>query len=66
MIGQSLDRYQIESNRFFDFASRVSTIVARGLGDIAFGITASSDGRTILYARRDSAVDDLMLVDNFR
>ena len=52
--------------RYYDFGSRASTIVARGLGDIAFGITASRDGRAILYARRDSAIDDLMLVDNFR
>ena len=52
--------------RYYEFASRASTIVAGGLGDITFGITASRDGRTILYARRDSAVDDLMLVDNFR
>ena len=52
--------------RYYEFASRASTIVARDLGDISFGITASRDGRTILYARRDSAVDDLMLVDNFR
>ena len=52
--------------RYFDFGTRASTIVARELGDITFGITASRDGRSILYSRRDSPVDDLMLVDNFR
>ncbi|MGH9256449.1 MAG: hypothetical protein ACRD3C_17965 [Vicinamibacterales bacterium] len=30
------------------------------------GFAASLDGRTVLYTRRDSAVDDLMLVENFR
>jgi Tol biopolymer transport system component len=52
--------------QFFDFASRRSTTVARGLGEIRYGLTASPDGRTILYTRVDSSVDDLMLVENFR
>jgi hypothetical protein len=29
-------------------------------------ISAGADGRTIYFVRVDSAVDDLMLVDNFR
>jgi hypothetical protein len=55
--------------QFFDFDTRRSTAVAR-LGDLgefgSAGLTASSDGRFVLYARRDSSVDDLMLVENVR
>ena len=52
--------------RFFDFATGKSTTVARNLGVVHLGLTASPDGRTILYSRVDSSVDDLMLVENFR
>ncbi len=52
--------------QFFDFATSKSTTVARNLGIIPIGLTASPDGRTILYTRVDSSVDDLMLVENFR
>jgi hypothetical protein len=51
---------------FFDFATRRSKTVARNLGEVHLGLTASHDGRTILYSRVDSSVDDLMLVENFR
>jgi len=51
--------------QFFDFATGSSSTVARNLGDVLPGLTASPDGRTILYARVDSSVDDLMLVENF-
>jgi Tol biopolymer transport system component len=51
---------------FFDFVSHRSTTLARGLGDIRYGLTATADGRTILHSRVDSTLDDLMLVDNFR
>jgi hypothetical protein len=49
-----------------NFAARRSSTVARNLGDVRTGLTASPDGRTILYTRTDSSVDDLMLVENFR
>jgi len=52
--------------QFLDIASRRTTTVARGLGDIRYGLTASRDGRTVLYTRVDSTIDDLMLVQNFR
>ena len=54
--------------QFYDFATRRATVVARdlGLGAEMGGFHASADGRTILFVRRESAVDDLMLVENFR
>jgi eukaryotic-like serine/threonine-protein kinase len=52
--------------QFFDFASQRPTTIARGLGDVRYGMTASADGRTILYSRVDSSIDDLMLVEHFR
>ena len=51
---------------FFDFAKSKSMTVARNLGKVRLGLTASPDGRTILYSREDSSVADLMLVENFR
>ena len=52
--------------RFYDFATGLSTTVAEDLGNIGFTPGVSPDGRTILYSRVDSTVDDLMLVENFR
>jgi eukaryotic-like serine/threonine-protein kinase len=52
--------------QFFDFATRQSTTVARNLGVVGPGLSASRDGRTVFYSRVDSAVDELMLVENFR
>ena len=53
---------------FFDFVSRKATVVARNLGEgvEVGGLATSADGRTLLYVRRQSAVDDLMLVERFR
>ena len=62
-----LDRYSRETRlQYFDFANGRSTTVAGSLGDLRNGLTASPDGRTILYTRIDSSVDDLMVVENFR
>jgi hypothetical protein len=40
--------------------------VARNLGTVGFGLSVSRDGRTILYSRKGSSVEDLMLFENFR
>ena len=52
--------------QFYDFATRTSKTVAHNLGEPAGGVTSTPDGRTILFSRIDSTVDDLMLVENFR
>lgn len=52
--------------QYLDFATQRSTTVSRNLGDVDVPLTASADGRTILYHRLDSSVNDLMLVENFR
>ena len=50
----------------YDFATGGSTIVAGSLGDITPLLTASPDGRAILFSRMDFSLQDLMLVDDFR
>jgi dipeptidyl aminopeptidase/acylaminoacyl peptidase len=52
--------------RFFDFTTRRTITVARDLGTIGLGLTASRDGRIILYSQIESSIDELMLVENFR
>ncbi len=49
--------------QYHDFATGTSTVVARNLGDITPLITASADGRTVLFARIDTSIHDLMLVE---
>jgi serine/threonine protein kinase len=51
---------------YLDFVTGRSTTVARNLGEVSSGLTASPDGRTILFTRVDASADDLMLVENFR
>lgn len=63
----TVDRSARETRlRYFDFAISTSTTVARNLGTVDVPLTASADGRTILYPRVESPVDDLMLVENFK
>jgi Tol biopolymer transport system component len=52
--------------RYFDFTTRQSRVVAENLGNVSGSVGASRDGRTILFTRMDSSVDNLMLVENFR
>ena len=52
--------------RFFDFAAGMSRTVADLGARVALGLTASPDGRTVLFSIVDSATNDLMLVENFR
>ena len=53
--------------QYFNLATRRSTTMARNLGNVNDPfLTVSPDGRTILYSRTDSSVNDLMLVENFR
>jgi Tol biopolymer transport system component len=52
--------------QYFDFATGRYTTVARNLGNVDTPLTASADGRTILFSREDSSLNDLMLVENFR
>jgi Tol biopolymer transport system component len=62
----NLDRPPGESRlQYFDLATHKSTTVARDLGNVFLGLTASQDGRTIFYSRVDSSLDDLILVENF-
>jgi eukaryotic-like serine/threonine-protein kinase len=54
--------------QFYDAATRRTTTIARNLGEASpgGGFAVSADGRTIFYARTDSSIDDLMLVDNIQ
>jgi dipeptidyl aminopeptidase/acylaminoacyl peptidase len=62
-----IDRHEGETRlQYLDLASGRSITVARNLGDVGAWLTASRDGKTILYTRVDSSTDDLMLVENFR
>ena len=62
-----LDRPTSETRlQYFDLATRKSTTVAGGLGTVDLPLTVTRDGRTILFPRADSSVDELMLVENFR
>jgi len=62
-----IDRHEGETRlQYLDLATGRSTTVTRNLGEVGAWLTASRDGKTILFTRVDSSTDDLMLVENFR
>jgi hypothetical protein len=52
--------------QYYDFATKTTSVIARDLGQLALGLSVSRDGRTIFYSRVDAAIDELMIVENFR
>jgi eukaryotic-like serine/threonine-protein kinase len=52
--------------QYLSFLTGKSTTVAPNLGEVWAGLTATPDGKTILFTRFDASVDELMLVENFR
>ena len=66
-VGSFADRPDGETRlQYFDFATSRTTTVATNLGRIGFGLSATRDGRTVMFSRVDSSVDELILVDDFR
>ena len=62
-----IDREGDETNlRLLDPATRTSKTVARNLGLTHCCLTATRDGRTVLYTKLAPPIDDLMIVENFR
>jgi Tol biopolymer transport system component/DNA-binding winged helix-turn-helix (wHTH) protein len=71
--GSSSDRPGADTRlRYFDFATSQSMTVASNLGAVRHagnsggGLSATRDGRTVFFARTDSEINELMVVDNFR
>jgi Tol biopolymer transport system component len=52
--------------QFYDLSKSRSITIATDLGMAGHGISASRDGKHIFFARVDSAIDELLLVDDFR
>ncbi len=52
--------------RYLDLRSKAATTILPDIGGVAFGLTASPDGRHILFTRVDATVDDVMLVEHFQ
>ncbi|HEX4947030.1 MAG TPA: hypothetical protein VFZ34_10210, partial [Blastocatellia bacterium] len=62
-----IDQFKGETRlQYRNFRTGKPVTVARNLGEVSAGLTATPDGRTILFTRVDAYADDLMLVENFR
>jgi serine/threonine protein kinase len=51
--------------QYLNLSTRKSMTMAHNLGKVDLPLTASPDGRTILFGRIDAPADDLVLVENF-
>jgi Tol biopolymer transport system component len=51
---------------FYNSADASTKIIAQLQGRAAFGLTASLDGKTVLYTQLDHEASELALVENFR
>jgi Tol biopolymer transport system component/DNA-binding winged helix-turn-helix (wHTH) protein len=62
-----VDRPQNDTRLMYrNLSDGTSAVVVSGLGRTQSLITATPDGRTVLFARLDYSLQDLMLVENFR
>jgi eukaryotic-like serine/threonine-protein kinase len=62
-----LERFGAELRlQYLELASRKVVTIVKNLGNADLGLDASPDGRTILFSRVDTSINDLMLVENFR
>jgi len=62
-----IDRQEGEARlQYLNFVTRKTTTIAGNLGEVSAGLTASPDAKTIIFSRKDSSADDLMIVENFR
>jgi Tol biopolymer transport system component/DNA-binding winged helix-turn-helix (wHTH) protein len=52
--------------RYFDIATKRVSTVLPNVGWAGLGVSASRDGRTVIFARIDSSINELTIVDGFR
>jgi Tol biopolymer transport system component/DNA-binding winged helix-turn-helix (wHTH) protein len=52
--------------RYFDIATKRISTVLQNVGWAGLGLSASADGRAVVFTRIDSSVNELTLVDGFR